>query len=351
MRSMKTVGLFLWGVVWFCCVPADAAVAGNAPDIHVAESVLDLGTVLEGQPVQGIFTVINNGDLPLTLKNVGRSSGCIVERFPHQVAPGQAGKIEVGLATRNRSGKIEGGFFVHSDDPDTPRLVLRATAMVTPLISVEPDRVYFSGFADGLYQTTITIQSNAPRPLALKPVISSVGDVIRHRMTVDKKGHAYRLAVSLQPQPGDCFRGRLTIATNYPERPEIVIPVLGRIMDDVEVMPPVLDFGLRLKKDYMAPPPDATVRLKDWQENLRRLPGNVFLRVNRGADLRLTDVRLESPFFTLEREALDAGRLYKVTVCPKIDRMPPGGYAERLTVSTDRPGYQIFEVPIELTVK
>ena len=340
-----------WVVAWLCLVLTGVAIAG-VPDIQVAGAVLDMGEVLEGEPAIGSFTVANRGDEPLVIKKVGRSAGGHVEAFTGTIAPGTSGKIDVRLSTSNKQGKIEGGFFVYSNDPDQSRLFIKAYAQVTPLIAVTPDRAYFNGFADQTHRTTITLESNLGRPLRIKSLACSIEDLLDYRLKNTIPGKTWLLEVApKQPSPGTYFRGRFTFETDCIDKPTIVVPVLARILDDVEVMPAAVDFGIRMKKDYVKPLSEDTVNSLDWKQSWHKLPRQIILRVNRGEDVQIKDVGLDDPLFQVEHKALQEGRLYRLIVTPRIDQMGMGRHKTLLRIITDNSAHERFGIPIEITIK
>jgi hypothetical protein len=164
-------------------------------------------------------------------------------------------------------------------------------------------------------------------------------------------GKGFHLTVNAQPPAGSYYRGRLILTTNYAQKPEIIIPVMARILHSVEVMPMSLDFGLCMKSHYEKPPQTATTRMRDWRENLRRLSKSIYLRINRGADVHLSDTALAHSLFRTDTEVLRSGHLYRVTVTPLIEQMPPGEQRSILRIRTDHPAYATFEVPVRITVK
>ena len=327
------------------------AIAADAPELFVAEPFLDGGKVREGAPALLTFRLANQGTEPLIIRKIGHSAGCFVKAYAKEIAPGKNGEVRVGLETKGKAGKIEGSFFLYSNDPHALRFPLRVAATVVPFISIVPDRVYFSGFADETYKTSIIIRSNMERPLKIKSITCSIENQIKYRIKTINAGKIYRLDVSAKPPPGSYFRGRLTLETTYTEKPEIIIPVLGRILQDVEVMPSALNFGIRFKKDYVKPDAKERVRLRDWRENWHKLPMTLFLRVNRGEAIHIKEIILENPFFKKDYKVLRDGRLYRIKITPLIDQMPPGKHTALLRIHTDNRKYKIFDISIQVTVK
>ena len=348
---MKSAISLLLITIWLICPLADQAMGEGGADLYVADPVLEMGDVLEGEPLRGNFTVANRGQRPLLISKVGSSAGGIVHGYARQIAPGRTGVIEIGFNTWNMPGASECSFFVYTNDHDTPRLKLRARAQVTPRISVEPDRVYFSGFSDQTYQTAITLKGNADTPLKITSITDSLGGRVTYRLKPMDGGSIYRLEVSAQPAPGSYFRGRIALETSYTEKPKLYIPVLVRILPDVEVMPMSIDFGLRRHKDYVKPSPEKKILVKDWQANRNKLPRTVFLRVNRGEAVQVTGIILENKLFEKKLHIGEEGRLYRVTLTPLIEQMKPGQHHGLLKILTDHPQQSTFDVPLRISVK
>ena len=99
-------------------IPATAS--GNAPrasdlpGIVFQDTLVDLGSMVEGAQKGVSFTYTNTGKAPLVLADVSTSCGCTVARdWPkHPIGAGKSGQIHVNFDSRDRQGTNEKTIFV-----------------------------------------------------------------------------------------------------------------------------------------------------------------------------------------------------------------------------------------------
>lgn len=100
------------------------------PVIEFSKMVHDFGIIEEGEKVACVFTFENKGDADLLIKSATTSCGCTVPKFDDKpIPPGSRGRLEV---------------------------------------------VFDSSFRNGIQDKTITIRSNAQRPVAMLKIKAEV---------------------------------------------------------------------------------------------------------------------------------------------------------------------------------
>ena len=126
---------------------AGAAVAAAAkPKIAFPADSKSFGKIKQGEQATYEFVVRNDGDGPLTIKNVETSCGCTAALVSENtLAPGKSGKIKVVFNSLGYSGEVAKYIFVDSDDPATPRAQLKISASVDvpPQPRIDLDRYAF----------------------------------------------------------------------------------------------------------------------------------------------------------------------------------------------------------------
>ncbi|MDR2231756.1 MAG: DUF1573 domain-containing protein [Tannerella sp.] len=85
--------------------------------ITVAEAVHDFGQVQEsGGAVSHVFTVLNNGELPLVISRVVASCGCTIPEWTKEpIAPGKTGDIKVSYNPTGQAGPFTKTISVYSN--------------------------------------------------------------------------------------------------------------------------------------------------------------------------------------------------------------------------------------------
>ncbi len=211
-----------------------------------------------------------------------------------------------------------------------------------PVISVIPDRVFFTGIPDSKLKKNIIIKSyNENKPLEVQVKNTSVTSQITYRLTRIKE-NCIRLTVKNNVENAGNYRNRLIFTTNFKERPVIVIPVFGRILAGVTIVPTKVDFG----RIYIQ-------KLK--QESLyginRKYHKNIFLRLNNGKNFRITSLETDKNFFKTKIKEVLSGRVYRVTLLPATENMQRGKVNATLTIHTNDTTHPVISIPVTADVK
>jgi len=134
---MKLIPLYLILAIAFCnCknnAPDNVKINENgdgAPELEFSKMEHDFGRIEEGEQVACVFTFRNTGSADLLITSATTSCGCTVPEFDDKpVPPGNSGKVEV---------------------------------------------VFDSSFRNGAQSKTITIRSNAKRPVVILKIKAEV---------------------------------------------------------------------------------------------------------------------------------------------------------------------------------
>ncbi len=111
------------------------------PQVVVTEHEFHWDRVIQGAVVSHAFEIRNPGDAPLQLLKVTSNCGCTSSFFTKEIAPGEAGRVELQIDTI----QISGGYqrktaTVFTNDPATPQLTLWMVGDVAPLLQ-SPDPI------------------------------------------------------------------------------------------------------------------------------------------------------------------------------------------------------------------
>ena len=121
---------------WCCFFSASYAFAG--PKIDVKTDSHDFGEAWEGETLNNAFEVKNIGDEDLVIETVKTSCGCTAVKFDNRIAPGKTGFVTLSLRTQGLHGAFHKTGTIHSNDPASPRVVLKLTGSVKNYIEVTP---------------------------------------------------------------------------------------------------------------------------------------------------------------------------------------------------------------------
>lgn len=85
---------------------ASGEVSDKIPVMTFKESLLDFGSVAEGEVIEHLFTFENTGNAPLILTTIETTCGCTVAKnwTKEPIAPGDRGSFSVEFDTNRRPG-------------------------------------------------------------------------------------------------------------------------------------------------------------------------------------------------------------------------------------------------------
>ncbi len=145
------------------------------------------------------------------------------------IPPGGEGRITLKVNTKGYQGKISKGARVYTNDPKKAFFVLRLTAFVKVPIHVSPRYVYLVGRSDQAISRTVYIEAREERPLELTPIEFTLNGKVNFTTQALVPGRKYSVHLATAPGFSGPLRGVLKFKTNYPEKPEILIKIRGRI--------------------------------------------------------------------------------------------------------------------------
>jgi len=161
-------------------VPAHLHVTG-APDIAVADSVLDYGPVFIGAMPGQTLVIANQGTDDLSVTDIVSDNGdYTVDIANFSVNPGASQEVEVTFAP-SVAGVIAGTLTILSNDADEPAVTvaLTGTGVEPPVVAVSPDSLSDSLLTDETSVHTLTIgnegDSDLEFDIAFVPVEAAGG--------------------------------------------------------------------------------------------------------------------------------------------------------------------------------
>ncbi|MDG1052572.1 MAG: DUF1573 domain-containing protein [Flavobacteriaceae bacterium] len=116
-----------------CLVISSAPVFSqeNYAEISFKETLIDYGTIENGDDGKKTFEFKNTGNSPLIFSRIFSSCGCTIPKKPEKpIQPGESGTIEVEYDTK-RTGLFQKAITVNSN-AKTPNVILRIKGEVLP---------------------------------------------------------------------------------------------------------------------------------------------------------------------------------------------------------------------------
>ncbi|MFI5143610.1 MAG: DUF1573 domain-containing protein [Thermoanaerobaculales bacterium] len=314
---------------------------GPKPIIDIAKKILDFGTVSKGDKIKATFEVHNLGEAALEITQVRPTCGCTVANFDHSVAPGGTGKINAEVDTTGFSGPISKAIVVFSNDVATPQVNLVIKADVKAFIEVLPrPLVLFRSVVQGEPATEkLTLVSADGSAFKVTGVNVAGGpyqvafrEVPEKDRIPERKGSQWELTVTVPASaPEGMLNNKIVVKTDAPKAPEVTINVTGAVRSVVQVIPAEVNFGT-VAGDVL-------------------VGRNVLLVNNRqGAELQLTDVKVDNPNFSTEVTPLTAGQKYQLAISLKVGA-PKGAQKAVVKVSTNDPLRKEIDIPVQADVQ
>lgn len=131
------------------------------PAIIFGNETCDLGSVIQGEQPNCVFSFTNGGDDELRVLQVEPTCGCTTALLSSSLLrAGEHGGIRVVLDSDNFSGDIVKEVEVRSNDPVRRSVTLRVKALVEPEIDFEPRVVTFDNVRAGAVLKQVAILTN-----------------------------------------------------------------------------------------------------------------------------------------------------------------------------------------------
>ncbi len=319
--------------------PATTETPATPPEKHpkltAAELIHDAGRVIKGSRIAVQFTLENQGDADLEIKNVQPSCGCTVASFERRIAPGKAGKVRAWIDTSALSGAIEKFLIVTSNDPTTPRLQLAVKAEVLSFVTAAPSYVRILQVQSEPSATTaINLWSDGDPPLEIRGVRAphpwieaKARPATASELRPEGPKQQWRLEVSAAADaPLGPLDDTLVVRTNHPKQPELRIPLSGFVRPVLEAVPEVADFG---KLGQGAPRTRYVVKLFNFGSSR----------------VEVESVSTNLPFVSASVRPEQDGRRFRIELDLASDA-PKGKFSGTLEISTTSPVLHKLEVPI-----
>ena len=202
--------------------------AHSAPQIAFKHQIHDFKDVLEGQIAEHTFEVLNQGDEDLKIERVKPECTCSVAHFDPLIPPNGQGKITVKIDTKGFGGQQRWALKVFSNDPKWKEAVLDLRANVKPVIIVTGAPVFLGGKQKTPMTGEVEISTGLDKPLILSPERFTLSGKVTYSLSEIQKGKRYRVSFQNVAGKRENYRGFLKLKTNYDEKPDVTIWIIGR---------------------------------------------------------------------------------------------------------------------------
>jgi preprotein translocase subunit YajC len=211
-----------------------ASFALKVPDILVAQTSLDFGSVKLGKKVTKTLKITNNGsgDLVITLSGLEGTDFSIQGSSSVTIKAKKSYSLKV-LCTPTSGGLKTATLEIDSNDPDTPTLDISLTAILpatAPDISVAQATLDFGSIKVGKKVTkTLKITNNGTGDLmiTLSGLEGTDFSIQGSSSVTIKAKKSYSLKVLFTPTSAELKTATLSIVSNDPDTPTLEISLTG----------------------------------------------------------------------------------------------------------------------------
>lgn len=218
----------------------------NAPRISAKKTFHDFGTVVEGQVVNTIFEIKNDGTANLIINNVQASCGCTAAQpDKKELKPGEKTSLKVEFNSAGRLGPQEKYVYVMTNDPKTPDFRFNFTCVVVqknesrpaevkiPKLKLDKNQYDFGNVEEGkLVEVKIGLKNTGKGVLEIQDVKTSCGCtaalVSSKKLNPGQNGNI-RIELDTANREG-IFTRTVTIYSNDPNGPNQVITLTANIL-------------------------------------------------------------------------------------------------------------------------
>jgi hypothetical protein len=119
--------------------------------------------------------------------------------------------------------------MVYTNDPNNKVVRLRVKAFIKTPIYVSSRNIGLYGKEYQTLTTLVEVRAELDRALKLTPVQFDLSEKMSFEILEIEKGRKFRIRFTSIPGPAQTYDGVLKLKTNYPEKPEIILKIRGRI--------------------------------------------------------------------------------------------------------------------------
>ncbi|MEQ8317642.1 MAG: DUF1573 domain-containing protein [Phycisphaerales bacterium] len=225
------------------------------PTFELETPIVDMGTILDTEPVSGTIRFRNSGNMSLTVPSVSSTCGCTVAELPkNEFEPGESVELEVTFDPRGKTaGRHEQTVTFRTNDRANPMVAVKVRAFIKPLISIEPLQVNLGAVTKHTRKETLISLTGSQESFEAFHV-TLVGDGAKYfdveilgtdPLQVEGETVARTdILVSLRDDaPPGRAQALAAVRTNEDRRKLVTVPVGAQVEGDVVINPTRMSLG------------------------------------------------------------------------------------------------------------
>jgi len=130
------------------------------PKISILKGTnLDFGDLYQGQKMEKIVSIKNEGTELLIISSVKASCGCTATLLDKQeIKPNESANLKISFDSQNFMGKVTKTVDISSNDPESPKVTVKFVSNIIQVLKINPPYFGFNNLkVDSVYTREISI--------------------------------------------------------------------------------------------------------------------------------------------------------------------------------------------------
>lgn len=237
---MAPLRLFLIAGLWVAAGFGWAADDNDlpAPRLVCPEPEYSFGAAANTREIIHDFIIRNEGAAPLLIRQVKIPCGCMLVRLTDKkIDPGEQTSVCARFPLKGLSGGQRKRIIVLSNDPLRPSLELILTGEAVTELDVRPRRLFWGNLLeDAAVERTLEVRFRDNANCHLLGARSASARFAVETSEEDEPA-AWVKVRTVPPLRRGGFEENLTILTDHPRYPAVEVPMTGRVVGELYVIP------------------------------------------------------------------------------------------------------------------
>ena len=261
-------------------------------------------------------------------------------QYDPAIPPGGKGTITLQLRTAHYKGHLRKTARIFTNDPKNPKITIVIQGDLWTPILISNERIQLRGMVGEEIQNTVIVRGQKSEPLKLQKGSNPIPEKIAVQLHRQKEDGSYLVAFQNKLEKEGYYLANITFSTNYPDKPEISIQVMGNVMSNLHARPKVVSFGHI-----------SASRLKQMLASGERVMTRpVMVYLTKGGDLEIKRVELEKSLFRVTQEELVPGKRYRLVLKPVLEELSKGENKDVLKIYTNQEQTETLEIPVRFEI-
>lgn len=224
-----------------------------------------------------------------------------------------------------------------TSDPAQLHVIVGIKGKVWSPIHVSSRFVRLKGVEGEDIKDAIHIKGEREQPLLVRILQNSIPDKIDLELSKGQDNN-YQLVIKNKIKKEASYLGKIKLGTNYLDKPDMLLHVVGHVRSKISVKPRVLIFN-SLSEEQMH-------SLKGVKNYTRSL----FVFLEKGEDLSIEKVEVQRSLFKVCIHEREKGKRFELLIEPILEKLKKGLNTDYLKIFIQTEKRRVVLVPIQMNV-